>query len=160
MRTVFKIAAVASLILLFHGCSTEYLPMKALDGIQASKYYSNDIIPDQFANIYGSWKVTGTSGGISGAGFKKQFDYLILKKNAIFGIVRNDSLIAYGKLILLPETDMYYQNAVYCKFDFENPVMLELYADQVKYIYLKGKDSLDLIAPCYDLYNNYFIREK
>jgi len=160
MRTAFKFAVIASLILLFHGCSTENLPMKALDGIQASKYYSNDIIPDQFANIYGSWKVTGTSGGFTGAGFKKQFDYHILKKNAIFGIVRNDSLIAYGKLILLPETDMYYQNAVYCKFDFENPVMVELYADQVKYIYLKGKDSLDLIAPCYDLYNNYFIREK
>jgi len=160
MKTVFKFAAIAYLILLLHGCSTEYLPMKALDEIPTVKYYSNDIIPDQFANIYGSWKVTGTSGGISGAGFKKQFDYLILKKNAIFGIVRNDSLIAYGKLILLPETDMYYQNAVYCKFDFENPVMVELYADQVKYIYLKGKDSLDLIAPCYDLYNNYFIREK
>lgn len=156
-----KITTIITFItLLFTGCKTEDISLKILDEIQPATYYPTDIVSEQFTNIYGIWKVTRTSGGFAGNGYKNDFDYLILKKNAIFGIVRNGSLIAYGKLTLLPDVDKNISNGVYCKFDFEKPATVELNADPVKYIRLSNKDSLNLDAPCCDRYNTHFIREE
>jgi len=160
MRTTIKIPILVFLILLFKGCKTEDISFNALDSIPPAKYYSTDIIPDQFAGIYGTWEMTRTSGGFSGAGFKKDFDYLILKKNGIFGIIRNHSLIGYGKLTLLPDLALYYGDDVYCRFDFEKPVNIELCGDPEKRIRLVRNDSLDLMAPCCDRYNTHLLRKK
>jgi hypothetical protein len=148
------------MILFFVSCKTDEIALKALDAIPETKYYSSDIIPEQQSNIYGVWKVVRTSGGLAGSGYTKDFDYLILKKNGIFGIVRNDSLLTSGKLTPLPEVAMYLPNGILCQFDSEKAVSLELCADPVKYIRLVNKDSLDLIAPCCDRYNTHLIRKK
>ncbi len=145
---------------MFWRCKTEELTLKALDTIPATKYYPSDIIPEQPSDIYGVWKVVGTSGGFAGRGYTKDFDYLILKKNGIFGIARNDSLLTSGKLTLLPGLDMYIQNGIYCKFESEKMVQVELYVDQEKYIQLVNKDSLDLISPCCDRFNTHLVRKK
>ena len=160
MKTTIKLFEILLVILLMISCKTEEISLKTLDGIQETKYYSTDIIPEQHNTLYGGWKVAGTSGGIAGVGYKKDFDYLIFKKNGIFGIVRNDSLLAYGKLTLLPVLDNVIHNAVFCRFDFENPVNIELYNDPEKYIQITNSDSLDLNAPCCDRYNTHFIRIK
>jgi hypothetical protein len=148
------------MILLFVGCKTDEIALKALDAIPETKYYSSDIIPEQQSNIYGVWKVVRTSGGFVGSGYTKDFDYLILKRNGIFGIVRNDSLLTSGKLSLLPEIVMHLPNGILCKFESEQTVNIELCGDPEKHIRLVGKDSLDLIAPCCDRYNTHLIRKK
>ena len=85
---------------------------------------------------------------------------LILKPNGIFGIVRNDSLISYGKLtILATDATQYYPNSVDCNFDFDKKTPIELSADTEKYIQI-NHDSLNLIAPCCDRFNTHFIRKK
>lgn len=148
------------MILLFVGCKTDEIALKALDAIPETKYYSSDIIPEQQSNIYGVWKVVRTSGGFAGNGYTKDFDYLILKKNGIFGIVRNDSLLTSGKLTLLPTIALYMPIGIHCQFESESPVNIELCGDPEKYIRLVNKDSLDLIAPCCDRYNTHLIRKK
>ncbi|MGE5357175.1 MAG: hypothetical protein ACM3PT_13160 [Deltaproteobacteria bacterium] len=120
-----------------------------------NKYYSHDIMPEKYLDCYGLWDVYGTSGGFSGGGYAKDFDQLILKKNGIFGIVRNDSLIAYGKMILQTENN----GELLCKFKFEDPININLYHDNEAYIKLDGTDSLTLSAPCCDRYNIHLIRK-
>jgi len=151
---------LALLTVFFIGCKTEDLSLKKLDLIPADKYYSSDIVPEVYKTIYGTWKVTGTSGGFSGMGYTKDFDYLILKENGIFGILRNDSLIAYGKLNLLQTDPKIYINALYCGFEFEKSANIELNADKEKYFQLTGKDTLSLIAPCCDRFNTHLIRKQ
>jgi len=104
--------------------------------------------------------VVRTSGGFVGSGYTKDFDYLILKKNGIFGIVRNDSLLTSGKLTLLLTIALYMPIGIHCQFESEKTVNIELCGDPEKYIRLVGKDSLDLIAPCCDRYNTHLIRKK
>lgn len=161
MKSIRWINTIFLLITLFFvGCKTEAIALKALDAIPETKYYSSDIIPEQQSNIYGVWKVVRTSGGFVGSGYAKDFDYLILKKNGIFGIVRNDSLLTSGKLSLLPEVAMYLPNGILCQFESEKTVNIELCGDPEKYIRLVNKDSLDLIAPCCDRYNTHLIRKR
>jgi len=161
MKSIRWINTILLLMTLFFvGCKTDEIALKALDAIPETKYYSSDIIPEQQSNIYGVWKVVRTSGGFAGSGYTKDFDYLILKKNGIFGIVRNDSLLTSGKLSLLPEVAMYLPNGILCQFESEKTVNIELCGDPEKYIRLVGKDSLDLIAPCCDRYNMHLIRKK
>lgn len=142
------------------GCKNEDSSLNILDSIKPTMFYSTDILPNQFTGIYGTWKITGTSGGLTATGFKKDFDYLILKRNGIFGIIRNDSLVTYGKLTLLPEITLYYTDYVYCRFDFEKPTNIELYADPEKRIRLVNIDSLDLTAPCCDRNSIHLNRKK
>ena len=100
-------------------CQTGNISLKLLDEVSTTKYYSSDIIPESYQAIYGIWKVAGTSGGFAGTGYTKDFDYLILKQNGIFGIVRNDSLITFGKLMLLSDNTMSPVFRLFCKFYFE-----------------------------------------
>jgi len=160
MRTTIKIMIIAFSILLLKGCKTEDIRLNTMDGIQPTAFYTTDIIPGQFAGIYGTWKVTGTSGGFSGRGYPKDFDYLVFKRNGIIGIIRNDSLITYGRLTLLPDITLYFANYIYCRFDFEKSANIELYGDPEKRIRLVKSDSMYLTAPCCDRYNTQLIRIK
>lgn len=159
MKSLTKIAGVLFIAFSLTNCSTELLGLKQLDGIQSTKYYQTDIIPPAYQSIYGKWKFTGTSGGLVNGVIKPDFDYLLLKPNAIFGIVRNDTLIAYGKLSLLPDIQTIYINSLHCKFDFEQNTNLELSGDPDKYIRLINNDSLSLNAPCCDRINAHFVRQ-
>lgn len=127
--------------------NSEYIDI--WNNIPTDKYYSDDIMPQKFTDCYGFWSVTGTSGGFHGNGYPKDFDELLLKKNGIFGIVRNDSLIAYGKMLLQSEIN----GELLCKFEFEDPININLYHDNEAYIQLDGSNNLTLFAPCCDRYN-------
>ena len=132
LKQVRHFLSILFITLCFVGCKTEEIALKALDAIPETKYYPTDIIPEQLSGIYGVWKVVRTSGGFTGSGYTKDFDYLILKKNGIFGIVRNDSLLTSGKLTLLPEVAMYLPNGIHCQFESEKAVQIELCADPEK----------------------------
>jgi len=158
MKSLYLIL-LGCLSMLIVGCKTETISLKPLDEILSTKYYSTDIIPEKYQEIYGVWKVVGTSGGFAGNGFEKDFDFLLLKKNGIFGIVRHDTLIAYGKLTLLPETEQNSTIGLYCNFDFDLSANIQLINDPEKYLQLTGKDTLNMNAPCCDRYNIHFVRE-
>ena len=152
IRRTILITMLTTLII---GCKSEEIGLKALDIIQETKYYSNDIMPESYRNVYGSWKVEKTSGGLIGIGYNTDFDYLLLKKNGIFGIIRNDSLIAFGKIILSQD-----KQGLLSEFNAEKSAKIELCGDNLKYIQLINNDSLILYAPCCDRYNTHFSRKK
>jgi hypothetical protein len=158
MKTKLKFLAMGLLVILIYSCRKDNLDktdFKVVDSIPTNRYYSSDIMPDNNKEIYGNWKAIGTSGGIAGGGFKVDFGYLILKANGIFGVIRNDSLIAFGKMVLSHE-----EGSLLCSFDFDKPARIQLYYDPEKYLQLIHHDTLNLIAPCCDRYNIQFIRKK
>ena len=129
-----------------------------LDSISSQRYYSSDIFTEKHIAINGIWKVIGTSGGIAGSGYKADFNYLIIKANGIFGIVRNDSLITSGKILIKNQSD----SELYVDFISEtdpDKVRIEIVQDSEKYIELRN-DTLNLNAPCCDRFNTHFKRVK
>lgn len=123
--------------------------------IPKNHYYISDYMPADYRICYGNWKAVSTSGGYSGSGFTLDFDHLTLKPNGIFAVNRNDTLIAFGKMVLEKKGEM-----VNCKFIFDSKTKLELANDYEKYMRLIHKDTLILVAPCCDRYNIKLAREK
>lgn len=148
-------------ILLFGLLSCEKEPniKLYLDSIDPEKYYSEEIIPIEYQKIYGTWKLYEVSGGFSGSGYEPDFDYLEIKKIGIYGLIRNDSLFEYGKIELDTFNDNNEEGFLQVKFVPEFYVELNPYINPPeKYLHLRGKDSLDLISPCCDMYNYHFKR--
>jgi hypothetical protein len=124
-----------------------------LDSVSTKKYYSKDLLSQQNSEIYGTWKVIGTSGGFIGTGYTPDFDYLVIKPNLIFGIIRNDSLITSGKIVIKSQTD----TELLIEFISEiSPakINIELVSDSKKYVEIRS-DSLNLNAPCCDRFNTH-----
>ena len=76
-----------------------------LDFLATDNYRTSDTLNQVFPGFYGVWEVTGTGGGFAGTGYEQDFDLLLLKPNHIYGLVRNDSLVAYGELQLNPQAN-------------------------------------------------------
>lgn len=125
-----------------------------LESIAPAKYYTKDILVQEFDKIYGTWQVIGTSGGFAANGYKADFDYLVLKPNLIFGIIRNDSLITSGKIEIKTQTD----SELLVNFISDTDplkVKIQMVQDPEKYVLIHG-DTLDLNAPCCDRFNTHF----
>lgn len=135
---------------------TDYSNM--LDSISSQKYYSSDIFDNNHNAINGIWKVIGTSGGFSGSGYTSDFNYLIIKPNGIFGIVRNDSVITSGKIVIKNQSENELFVDLISDTDPAKPG-IGIVQDSEKYIQLHS-DTLDLIAPCCDRFNTHFKRVK
>lgn len=158
MKMIIRLLAIILTIASMTGCNTvgvDKPDLNSMDDFPANKYYSSDSMPEKYQKAYGNWMVTSTSGGLTGKGFKQDFDYLILKKNSIFGVIRNDSLIAYGKMVLSKD-----EIGLLCTFNSEKSTKIEICMDNEKYIELVGNDTLNLNAPCCDRYNIQLIRQK
>ena len=110
--------------------------------------------------IYGQWKLYKISGGFGGTGYAPDFDYLEIKNVGIYGLIRNDSILEYGKIELDTfdlNTDSYLQLKLTPEyFNGQNHMM---YTSKI-YVDLIMNDSLNIISPCCDLYNYHFIRLK
>ena len=70
-----------------------------LDSFDSNRYYSNEFELLNYPFVYGNWEFYKSDGGFSGATYPPDFKYLIIKKIGIYGVVRNDTLIEYGKLV-------------------------------------------------------------
>jgi hypothetical protein len=140
------------------GCKNTENEELYLDSFDTKKYYTQEVFPDSLLPLYGKWKLYKVSGGFCGCGHDPEYDYLELKSFGIYGIIRNDTLLEFGKLapgIFDQISDDYFQ----VKFEPEfytgkNPII----SPAEKYMHLHGKDSLDVISPCCDLYNYHFRR--
>ena len=91
-----------SIIFVFSGCIPRKIsPVPSLDllgKVSNLKYYSSEVIPQDFLNIYGNWKSISTVNGIDGSIALPKYDYLELKGFGIYGIVKNYVLVEYGKM--------------------------------------------------------------
>jgi hypothetical protein len=162
MKTLIKLT-VSFACLIYMSCeksNNDVIIKSYLDSIDTEKYYVNEIIPDSYQNIYGTWKLFAVSGGYSGTGHEVNFDYLEIKSIGIYGLVRNDSLFEYGK-IELDTFDAHFTDMLQIKLmpDFYTGLNPYMHPNE-KYVNLPQSDSLDLFSPCCDMFNYHFRREK
>jgi len=158
MKKIIGAIVIMLLVVVVINCKKENMATdysKLMDSISAQKYYSSEILDQNHVTINGIWKVIGTSGGFSGHGYTPNFNYLIIKPNGIFGVVRNDSLVSSGKIIIKNQTDKELYVDLFADSDLENGV--QIVVDSDKYLQLHN-DTLELIAPCCDRFNTQFKR--
>ena len=151
-----QIAFLSLGFFLFANCQYDKPYPSSLNGIPANTYYSSDIFKDKQPEIYGTWEVVGTSGGFGGQGYAQDFDYLVIKPNAIFGIIRDSQLLTTGKMEIVEDPSQ----ALLVRFISEaDPTSLgvEILSDSEKFIQIDS-DNLTLNAPCCDRFNTHFKR--
>ena len=145
--------AMAS-VFLIASCKKKNDTAQTFDSISTDIYYSAEILDPQYTSAYGTWGVYGTSGGFAGNGYPKDFDKLLLKPNGIFGIVRNDSLLTHGKIVIKNQT----AQELFVEFVPETQIQgIDLLADNEKYMQITN-DTLHLTAPCCDRFNTHLKR--
>lgn len=121
-----------------------------LDAIPATQYYSADPLAPKHAGVYGAWKVVGTSGGFHGGGYPPDFDYLLVKPNAIFGIVRHDSLLTSGKIVV--QNDPAFDLLVHLISEDSNSINIQIIQDYEKFVVFQS-DTMYLYSTCCDRYD-------
>lgn len=158
MRTIFLLITIACCCNYIFAGSTvrdNEKTYRSINEIPKNHYFNADYMPAEYKICYGNWKAVRTWGGFDGSGFTLDFDHLVLKPNGIFGILQNDSLIAYGKMVLEKKGEM-----LNCKFIFDGKAKIELANDYEKFFQLTHGDTLILTAPCCDRYNIKLARER
>lgn len=99
--TMLFLAAGACLNL---SCNSSNEVYSKLENIGTENYYNKEILSDQLFTFYGKWKLKEVTGGFTGLGHEPHFDYLLMKPFGIYGIIKNDILVEYGKVIIQPNT--------------------------------------------------------
>jgi hypothetical protein len=159
MTTIFKLSICILVFGLFLSCEKGDTDNPShLDSIGSTKYYPAEMIPSNYQKIYGKWYLFRISGGFSGGGYTPDYDFLEIRNFGIYGLVRNDSLIEYGKIEIDP-SDIHPMDYLKIRLvaDYHkglNPMM----DPPEKYVQLNGADTLNLISPCCDMYNYHFKR--
>lgn len=151
---VFLIVSIASCVK--DHIKTDYTAL--LNNIPEQKYYTSDTLTQEQQFIYGTWKIIGTSGGFAGSGFTPGFEYLVTKPNGIYGLVANDSLLLYGKILLVK-----YPNAPAQSFSIRFIPDPNTSSNQIGNFVPEGtltlrSDTLDIMGPCCDYFDAQFIR--
>ena len=125
----------------------------SIDSMSTDNYYSIEIFSSQNSKIYGKWNLKEISGGIHGNGYEPNFDYLEARNIGIYGLIRNDSLLEFGKISI----DEQNVESLLIKLipDINSDTFL---FDSEKYVDLYGNDTLVFLAPCCDRFNYHFIR--
>ena len=127
-----------------------------LDDFLIDKYHTDEIFDDQFLDVYGKWELNSISGGFFGVGYSPNFNFLEIKEFGVYGFIRNDTLLEFGKIQIDEQT------AQQLKITFlpDNAIDNIFFYDSEKYIELVGMDTLNLYSPCCDRYNYHFVRAK
>ena len=68
-----------------------------LDSLNKEKYFSEEVLSGNYQELYGLWKAYNLYGGWSGYS-KPDINYLEIKPFGIYGFVRDNTLIEYGKI--------------------------------------------------------------
>ena len=126
-----------------------------IDGFDESKYYDSEIFNESNLGMYNNWALIDVSGGIHGGGHEPNFDYLRIKKYGIYGFIRNDSLLEFGRIFIHEQTS----ETLLITFEPDENSGTFMY-DTEKYVNFYGNDTLSLDSPCCDRFNYHFIRQK
>lgn len=158
MKLYSKILFIGLVLVSITSCKkiTDKASLKLkIDTIKGDTYYKSEIFNHKYQSLYGNWSLINVSGGFAGGGHEKNFDFLEIKPFGIYGFVRNDSLVEYGKVVITEQTD---SSLLINLVSDSNPggVMI----DPEKYVNFYGQDTLALDAPCCDRYSYNFVRDK
>lgn len=158
MKTSIYTIIVVILTGLFTACNEDPIEIpKVLDEVPSTTYFDAEIFAEQNLKIYGTWKIFDISGGIHGSGYEPDFDYLVIKKVGIYGFVKDNSLLEYGKIV----PAIWNPNDLRLKVDFEKDEQSDsFFTDTEKYVHYTGNDTLHLSSPCCDRFNYHFERVK
>jgi len=158
MRSIVVFIFVGFLFSTLISCEKETIETKSiLSEIERKTYYDSEIFSTNYLRIYGKWKLFDISGGFTGYGYKKNFDYLEIKGYGIYGFIRNDTLLEYGKIVPVIPT----YNGIVLSVSFEEDMNSMFFIhDKEKTVYFQGNDTMSLNAPCCDRYNYHFERVK
>jgi hypothetical protein len=158
MKTSIFTFILFILACIFTACNEENIEIpQVLDGVESTQYFDTEIFSEQNLKIYGTWKIFDISGGIHGKGYAVNFDYLLIKRIGIYGFVRNDSLLEFGKIV----PAQWNPNDLRLKVDFEKDEQSgSFFTDTEKYVHYTGNDTLHLSSPCCDRFNYHFERVK
>ena len=106
--------------------------------IDFNKYYNEEIFPSEYLSAYDTWHLDYISGGFSGGGYVRDFDQLVIQKYGIFKIIRNDSLLVYGKI------DINSQNPdnLFITLEADSVLGKVAFYDMAKYLYVSA-------VPCF-----------
>jgi hypothetical protein len=150
MKSLKTIGLILTAILLTFSCKNKeqdevFDPNSVLDLIPENKYYENDIFRNENTEIYGTWRnVRRTQEGINGpVSLSIEFDFLVVKPNAIFGIIRNDELITTGKIELVDDQNSSLVNFI-CESD-ENEANVQMLLYNIVEIELNMVDEQELL---------------
>ena len=156
MRFTVLIIACTSLLWLCGSCEQDNSKRaSALSDMDKTSYYASEIFVERHQSIYGKWKLYAVSGGFTGNGHDLNFDFLEVKPYGIYGFIRNDSLLEYGKII--PKNQDLKINMLDVEF-IKDEYPEAFFDDPFKLIYFEGNDKLHLNSPCCDRYNYHFKR--
>lgn len=161
MQTTLRFSALIVLSLAaFWSCKKdcpENVIGPALDvfnAIPTNQYHPTDILQGKPFDLYGYWRVIGSTGGFHGGGYGTDFDYLLIKPNAMFGIVRDGELVTTGKIEVVndPSFDLL------IRLVSDKPaaeVNAQIIHDNEKYVVVQS-DTLSLYSPCCDRFDTHF----
>lgn len=156
-----KTASLGFFSLLFFlssGCDSSADPESYLETIDSGTYYSSEILDGEAQDIYGLWKIYDVSGGFAGSGHEPEFDLLEIKQFGVYGLVKGNELIEYGRIdaeVFDPSNEDMLQIRMIPEFPSAESLLMN---PPEKYIQFRGTDSLDLNAPCCDMYNYHYLR--
>ena len=158
MKTSKYIFILLILAGIFIACDEETIEIpQVLDEVKSTQYFDTEIFSEQDLKIYGTWKIFDISGGFHGNGYAINFDYLVIKRIGIYGFVKNESLLEYGKIV----PAQWNPNDLRLKVDFEKDEQSDsFFTDTEKYVEYTGNDTLHLSSPCCDRFNYHFERVK
>ena len=126
-----------------------------LDDLVINTYYNSEIFNDSYIDFYDKWTLFGVSGGLHGGGHDLTFDFLEIKRYGIYGFIRNDSILEFGRIKIDEQTS----ETLLITFEPDDNSETFMY-DSEKYVNFYGNDTLSLDSPCCDRYNYHFAREK
>lgn len=144
------------LFLILQSCEKDKIKPSALYDFNQNHYFDSEVFPPSHISIYGKWRIVDVSGGFHGGGYEPDFEYLEIKEYGMYGFIRNDSLLEYGKIYPTLQTS----NDWRLKITFEKDESSgTFFTDTEKYTEIQGSDTLHLSSPCCDRYNYHFVRE-
>ena len=116
-------------------------------------YYQNEIINEDFIDLYGKWELKEATTGWGN--LEIEFDYLEIVPFGSFSIIRNDSIILKGRI------EAVIQDSNQLKIDFDTDIesSFELFKDSEKWIVFENKNKMRMVAPCCDR-TDYLMKRK
>ena len=148
-----KILVLIFLLSLLQSCKKSKDEISVLDYISKTKYYQTEIFNQRNQILYGKWHFIYYAGSIAGGTFEPTYDYLEIVRFGIFGIIKNDSIKIFGRLLVnkqdSTETQISFLPETICLSDYQ------LIQREVSF---QGNDTLVLWDGMIDGYFYYYKR--
>lgn len=123
-------------------------------GEDAHKYYHSEILPNGYQDIYGSWELIQTTGGITGYGFGTKDLSIRMCPFGIFRLYKKGIEINHAKMEFISTN----ADNISVNFQFDKQdTVIGLAAPT--YIFVPKNDSLWFKSPCCDRYDYLFKRK-